>query len=599
MARTGTCRRSDNIQITLKMNKTININLAGIIFYVDEDAYQHFNDYLSAVRKQFSNAEERAEIIADIEARIAELLQQKLTSGKQVINRADIDEVISIMGSPEDYAVDEDEEKTAGTSTNSASAKANATYAGPKRLFRNPDDKILGGVSGGLAAYFGIDAIWIRLVWVALFFGLGTGFLFYIILWIVMPEAKTTAQKLQMRGEPINIGNIERTVKEEMRDVKERFENYRKDGKFKNTGSSIRNTLEEIVTAVLSVARYALLFALKFIGGILMVAGVIVLIVLFSLFLGNNFHIQGALVDWGIISDYLNALMPSSGFTFLLVVGGILLALAPIIGLILLGMRILFNYRPQFTYVSASLAIVSIIGVIFIVISGISLGREFSREAAYNEVIELGSAHKSYALRVAEYLDDERPIDLDWTITEKAQLLGFVTVDIRKTDQADPYMEIICESHGLTRLDARKRAKRFTFFNELQDSIISVGDYFTIPFDEKFRGQNLEVALYLPVGHSVYLDESTIDLLHDIENVTNTWEGNMVAHTWVMTQNGLACMDCTGDEDTEWRDAEEWNDFESEFETEAKAFEKEALRAAEDEIENLKKEIEQLKKKKK
>ena len=582
------------------MNKTININLAGIIFHVDEDAYQHFNDYLSAVRKQFNNAEERAEIIADIEARIAELLQQKLNDSKQVINRADIDEVISVMGSPEDYAVDDEETTGSSSTTSSSSSKSGTEYTGPKRLFRNPDDKILGGVSGGLGAYFGIDPIWIRLIWVALFFGWGTGVLLYIILWIVMPEAKTTAQKLQMRGEPININNIERTVKEEMRDVKERFDNYRKDGKIKSSGSKVRNTLEEIVSAALTVLRYILEFALKFVGGILMFAGVIILIVLFSLFLGNDFHVNGALIDWGIISDYLSAVMPSGGQTSLLVIGVVLLALAPVIGLIMLGMRILFNYRPQFKFVSAGLAIISIIGFIFIVVAGVSVGKDFSSDAKYNEIIELGSDHKNYALRVAEFLDDERPIELDWTVTDKAQLISYVDVDVRKAEKEEPYLEITCESHGRSRLEARQRAKNFTYYNEKQDSIINIADYFTIPADEKFRGQNLEVVLYLPVGYSVYLDESTIDVLNDVDNITNTWDGEMVDHTWVMTQNGLACLDCADSDKTEWRDESEWNEYEEQFEDEAKAYDEEArLEEAERKLEEAKKEIERIKKQQK
>ena len=583
------------------MNKTININLAGIIFHVDEDAYQHFNDYLNAVRKQFRNAEERAEIIADIEARIAELLQQKLNDTKQVINRADIDEIIGIMGSPEDYAVEEDETSTSSTAgTGSTSGKTGTEYTGPKRLFRNPDDKIIGGVSSGLAAYFGIDPIWIRLIWVALFFGWGTGILLYIILWIVMPEAKTTAQKLQMRGEPITISNIERTVKEEMRDVKDRFDNYRKDGKFKTGSNRVRSTLEEIVTAILNVLKYVLEFALKFVGGLLMFVGVIVLIVLFSLFLGNDFNVNGALIDWTIISDYLQALLPSTTQTSFLVVGIVMLALAPVVGLIMLGMRILFNYRAKYKYTSAGLAIISIIGVIFIFIAGTALAAAFSSEARYNEVIELGTEHKSYALRVTDFIDNERPIEVNWTITDKAQLIKNVDVDVRETEKSQPYIELISESHGRNRLDARNSARNISFYHEQQDSIIKIADYFTIATDEKFRGQNLEVVLYLPVGYSVYLDESTIDLLNDVDNITNTWDGDMVDHTWVMTQNGLACLDCNDEQSGEWRSEEEWNTYQDQFENEAEAFDEAArLEAAEKKLKEAEKEIERIKKEQK
>ena len=579
------------------MKKTINVNLAGIIFYIDEDTYQHFSDYLNAVRKQFSNAEERDEIVADIEARIAELLQEKLSDAKQVVTRQDVDAIISIMGSPEDYKVDEEEE-TSGAST-SSSTYSRTEYAGPKRLYRNPDDKILGGVSGGLGAYFGMDPLWIRLIWVALIFGAGTGFLLYIILWIVMPEAKTTAQKLQMRGEPINIDNIEKSVKEEMKEVKDRFSKIRNSEDFSRTGSRVRNGIEDIVAAVLSILRLIFTFLFKFIGGVLMFAGVIVLIALVSVFMGNDFHINGADLDYANISSYLSALMSSTAQTSFLIVGIIMLALAPVIGLILLGMRILFNYRSKQKWVGAGLVIVSIIGTIFIFSAMVNLAISFSEEATYSETIELGTEHKNYTLRLGELLDDQRPYELDWTITDKAQLISFVDLDVRMSENEKPYMEISSESHGRTRLEARQRAKNINFYTEVQDSIISVADYFTIPPDEKFRGQNMQLVLYLPIGSSVHLDESVIDILDNVKNVTSTWDGDMVAHTWIMTQNGLACMDCNGKADS-WKSKEDWETYEDQFDDEAKGYDEKArLEEAERQLQEAEKLVEELKKKEK
>jgi phage shock protein PspC (stress-responsive transcriptional regulator) len=579
------------------MKKTINVNLAGIIFYIDEDTYQHFSDYLNAVRKQFSNAEERDEIVADIEARIAELLQEKLSDAKQVVTRQDVDAIISIMGGPEDYKVDEDED-TSG-STKSSSTYSRTEYAGPKRLYRNPDDKILGGVSGGLGAYFGMDPLWIRLIWVALFFGAGTGFLLYIILWIVMPEAKTTAQKLQMRGEPINIDNIERSVKEEMKDVKERISNFSKSENFARTGGRVRNGIEDIVAAALSILRMIFTFLFKFIGGVLMFAGVIVLIVLISIFMGNDYNINGANLDYANLSAYLSALMSSTAQTSFLIVGIIMLALAPVIGLILLGMRILFNYRAKQKWVGAGLVVISVLGTIFIFSAMINLAVAFTEEATYSETIELGTDHQNYTLRLGELLDDQRPYELDWTITDKAQLISFVHLDVRMSENEKPYMEITSESHGRSRLEARQRAKNMNYYTEVQDSIISVADYFTIPSDEKFRGQNMQLVLYLPIGSSVYLDESVIDILDDVKNVTNTWDGDMVAHTWIMTQNGLACMDCNGKADS-WKSKEDWETYEDQFENEANEFDEEAhLKEAERKLKEAEKLVEELKKKEK
>jgi phage shock protein PspC (stress-responsive transcriptional regulator) len=186
------------------MNKTININLGGFFFHIDEDAYKKLRRYLDSISKSLSDdAQGKNEIIADIEARISELLSEKITDARQVVNEGDIEEIIAIMGQPEDYS-----------DTESAYTDARYSYSrnntSGKKLFRDGDDKFLGGVAAGIAHYFGVDTIWIRLGLLALFFGAGFGVLVYIILWILLPEAKTTAEKLQMEGEDVNIDNIEK-----------------------------------------------------------------------------------------------------------------------------------------------------------------------------------------------------------------------------------------------------------------------------------------------------------------------------------------------------------------------------------------------------
>ncbi len=580
------------------MNKTININLAGIIFYVDEDAYSYFNTYLQTVKAQFANAEEREEIIADIEARIAELLQSKISDSKQVITRADVDQIIAVMGSPEDFSNDEDEAAEAKKAADGSSKSFE--YNGPKRLYRNPDDKILGGVSGGIAAYFGIDPLWVRIIWIALFFGWGTGFFIYIILWIVMPEAKTTAQKLQMRGEPININNIERSVKEEMKDVKERFDKYRSSGKPQTAAEKAKDAIQEIVSAILNIFKYIFTFFFKFIGVILMIVGVIILISFISLFLGNDFNINGTAIDWANLSAYLDSLFVTSTQKSIFLIGVVMLALAPIIGAILLGMRLLFNYRSQGKFTAAGLIFISILGFIMLFATLTFLVKGFAAEATYAQTIDLSGDRKSYVLKVTDFIDDERPYDLDWTVTEKYHLLADVDLNVKQTLKAKPYLEITTESRGKNRLDARQRAKNFTFYTEQVDSVINLADYFLVPSDEKYRGQNLDLVLYLPVGYSVLLDESTANIINDIKNVTNTYDGDMLDHTWVMTEAGLVCMDCTGEQKTEWKSNDDWekDSYENQFEEEAKQFEaddKQRLNEAEQKLKEAQQEIDRIK----
>src|SRR6201993_564091 len=208
------------------MNKTLTINLAGLVFNIEENAYQLLKDYLAAIKNQFKNEEGCDEIVADIEARLAELLKAKTHEGKQVLIDADIHEAINVMGKPSDFDENTSEEKQGG----SASREQKTYYTNKtRRVFRDGDNKVLGGVCSGIASYFDTDPLWIRLALVVMFFGFGSGLLLYIILWIIIPEAKTTAEKLEMRGEPIDVNTISKTVKDEAENFKNRAKEFGND----------------------------------------------------------------------------------------------------------------------------------------------------------------------------------------------------------------------------------------------------------------------------------------------------------------------------------------------------------------------------------
>jgi len=179
------------------MKKVIDISLTGVLFHLEEDAYDDLKKYLKAIRKSLTEMEDTDEIMHEIEARIAELLLEKQNFPEQVINKQNIIDVITIMGKPEDYNVRE--EKT-------------VIYKNTKKkksLFRDVDRSVLGGVAAGLAHYLGMNIIIVRLIFIILLFASsGTMILVYLILWIVIPKAKTASDKLKMRGEDVNVEKI-------------------------------------------------------------------------------------------------------------------------------------------------------------------------------------------------------------------------------------------------------------------------------------------------------------------------------------------------------------------------------------------------------
>jgi len=204
------------------MKKTFTVNLGSRVFHIDEDAFDELKRYLSGIEKYFADAAERKEIIDDIERRISELFSERIGNRKEVITISDVREIITILGNPEDIGSSsgEDEQREFYTSNRSRPR-------GYKRIYRDPENRVLGGVCGGLGVYFNTDPLVFRILFIVFLLLGGASLLVYAIMWIVIPLAKTRAQKMEMRGEPVTFDTIGRNVKEEFEQVKKNM-NFRK-----------------------------------------------------------------------------------------------------------------------------------------------------------------------------------------------------------------------------------------------------------------------------------------------------------------------------------------------------------------------------------
>lgn len=242
------------------MKKTINISIGGLSFVVEEDAYAKLEAYLSGVKKHFASYPDADEIVSDMESRMAEQFLSK-TGEAKIISLPLVNELISSMGEPEHFGG----EKPADSGPELASSKGFG-----RRLMRNPDDSMLAGVCGGISAYLGVeDPIWIRILFVLFVIFGGSGVLLYIILWIIMPEARTDTEKMQMRGESINIKNVEAVVKDRVNELKK-----------KDTGP-IKNFLKglgSVFSVIISFFAKVVGFGLVLIGA-LAIAGLVFAIV--------------------------------------------------------------------------------------------------------------------------------------------------------------------------------------------------------------------------------------------------------------------------------------------------------------------------------
>jgi len=296
------------------MKKTLTVNLNNIVFNIDDDAYEMLQIYLSEIARHFDSDDEKKEIMSDIEARIAELFTEKLQKSKNVVTLQDVQEIIEIMGKPSQFTDGDEEEET---------TKQEKKQQKSRRFYRDPENAILGGVAGGIAAYFGWDVTLIRILLVILvFIGFGVIIPIYIVVWLVAPPAVTASQRLEMQGEDVTVENI----KTEMNNVK----SYVESDKFKQSATSVGERILEIM-------RWCIKILFGFIGAVLGFVGlVLVAALLFALF----FLIFEPTAFNGFAPDLIsNWMVIAPDKAVLLIVSLILVIGCPIFLLIYWGIR--------------------------------------------------------------------------------------------------------------------------------------------------------------------------------------------------------------------------------------------------------------------
>ncbi len=523
------------------MNQTVTINISGIVFHIDVDAYEALKKYLNKIKSYFKNSEESEEIMMDIEARIAELFSEKITSENQVIQAKDVAEVIVIMGKPEQY-VDEDEAQDEHPKEDDSSSKKSSSSSS-KKIFRDPDDRMIGGVSSGLAAYFGVQSLWLRLFFVVAFF-VGFGFLLYIVLWMVMPEAKTASDKLKMRGEAVNIDNIGKTFKDE---ADKMSENFRKNGKHygrkaEATIESLFNFLGQLLTGLFKVLG-------KVFGVVFLLVGTFLLVGLLGMLIGSE-TIFSITTD-GVFSitsqEFFNLIFISEDQFHIAIIGVAIAIGLPIIMLIYAGANLLFKVKT-YAGVSIGLFVLWVIGVFMCAMIGIRMGAELSEyEMVTIEEVVTNDANDFYISASQSENPGEGILEGKYSsisLDKDSIYMNDVRLSIYKSKTDSMEIKLVKDANGKSRKDAANHAKMIRFNYSVLDSTITFSNYFSFPKENKIRGQEVEVNLYLPVGKSIYLDQSLKHIIHNVANVTDTWDPHMLGKKWVMLEEGLSCLDC-------------------------------------------------------
>lgn len=521
------------------MNKTININLANTFFHIDEDAYNKLQRYLEAIKRSLANSQGKEEIIADIEARIAELFTEKLQHDRQVITHKEVDEIITVMGQPEDYMVDEE----------IFDDQPKQQYKSPKtkHLYRDLDDKYISGVSSGLGHYLGIDAVWIRLLWILLTFLSGGTFIFaYILFWILVPEAVTTSQKLAMKGEPVNISNIEKKIKEGFDDVADKVKNADY-SKVKSSSKTFFDTLGDIIILLLKVFG-------KFIGIILLIVAATVLVCLFiGLFTAGSIEIMGPPFAW---QQYFNIFTDTP--IWLLSIFIFFAVGVPFFFLFYLGLKILVSNLKSIGMIAKfallGIWILSIIGLI-------ALGVRVGMQRAYNGYVsEKEELYVSPADTLTISMNEKDNYDAIlntngfYMIVDdnggRKLISKTVNFNIKKAEDSLTHIKIDKRAKGSSYDEARANATAINYNYQLNNNKLNLDDHSVSDIKNKFKDQQIDIDVFIPVGQVIRLDETTkYKIGYRTENDKGFYRTNLVEHYWKMGEDGiLICMDCEDDE---------------------------------------------------
>ena len=534
------------------MNKTININLGGVFFHIDENAFKKLKHYLDAIAISLNDDPQgKEEIIKDIEQRISELLSEKIKEERQVINEANIDDIIAVMGQPEDYVYDDElfsERKT--------------TTSRSKKMYRDGKDKILGGVSAGLGHYFGIDSVWVRIFWIIITLFYGTGLLAYIVLWIILPEANTTAEELEMKGEAVNISNIEKTIKNEYNKIEEKVRNADY-SKVKTGFQDFLETMGRILVGFFKILG-------MFIGVLLIIIASATLIgLVIGLFSWGSIELLGFGDQYVSLPPFFeHSIVPAWFLTLLL----FLAVIIPFVFLFMLGLNILSKDRKSLGLAgNLSLLGVWIVSLIGLAFAGIEHTNQFSTESSISNTSEytvmakdtlqirmlgndkIANRKSLYRSRNLELVEDSLGVEKLYSSN--------IHLDIRQSSTDEVMVKVLKSTKAFNTHKAKENAELISYNFKINDNILNLDAYFLVPVALEPNRPKIDVIVYVPDERYVYLDTTTTSFLYDVKNSTNIYDADMANHYFLMSSEGFECTDCSDKDDN---DASDIDDFDTE-----------------------------------
>lgn len=515
---------------------------------IDEDAYRHLENYLQSLHNHFRSSDGYEEIMSDIEARLGELLREGMGK-RSITSMQDVKNAVSIMGTPEDFGAESINETAEKANTSSSSsgrsntegASRNSREGGiktGKRLFRDGENKMIGGVCSGLTAYFGLgDPTWVRILLAVLAFTMGTGILLYFILWALIPEAKTTADRLAMQGESVDVNSIAKAVSEGAENLSQKineFGNPENQAKFNDGVHRISSKIGNIVQSIF-----------KGMGRMWKIIAVII----------SVFLIGALLISWISGAASLAMAYPFFGYVsdsnvapVLVGLLGFALVSIPIV-LLILFIRRLFLKRPANGAVVGSLWTVWGLSWALLGIFAGKMVKEFNHKAEFTQTINLENPNaETLTVKILNNPNGDLATQLgNIQVSEDYLIIDNTQIRVVKSETDKLELVKTIYSRGRNLEEARKLANNLDFKVESIGDKLNITNSFQIPKGTKWRGQVINLLLKVPIGKKIRFDKTEDrgninfrEASDDRDDNEPCWDSDV--SLWEMTEDGMKCL---------------------------------------------------------
>ncbi|AEA45304.1 PspC domain-containing protein [Fluviicola taffensis] len=478
------------------MKKTLSIHLGRQLFVIEEDAYDRLQAYLKKLEASLANEAGNSEIVEDIEMRFAELLIQYLGETRQVVTISEIEKGIASLGEPEEITEETEQPKQQSTTTSQQET------SGQKRMYRDMDNAVIGGLASGLAAYLNIDPIIIRIVFVIFGF-MGFGVPVYLILWIIIPVAKTPADRLQMKGKPVNID----TLKEEFEKTAHRIkdETINAANRFKSNNQHLTKQASNF---------------LRFIGkmmGVFFITSALIWLIVFSLVVSGIIDVVPTTGDQNFASlyEFLRLVSPANKSFSLIWIGILLVGFAGPLLSIAIGVRLLMGkVNKYFKLNFIVLPVFIFAGIILGIIGAINSARDYE--------IQREVKNQELTLNLEQLQLEELPLivnskeitgthGIDFISIHKGQIMEH-GIYIKYKESTDSLFHVSQKfsAHGIDMIAADKRSSHIKHQLKIEGNQLLVDPYYSFPLKDGLRNQEIEVVIEVPRGKKLFINNQEV-----------------------------------------------------------------------------------------